>query len=77
MGVKTVDFPDMSKTSASVENTSDALDNAAASAGKAKKALKDYTMGFDELNIIDPTKGSSNSSSGSGVTGNILGDVDR
>ena len=76
MGVKTVDFPDMSKTSASVEDTSDALDNAAASAGKAKKALKDYTMGFDELNIIDPTKGSSNSSSGSGVTGNILGDVD-
>ena len=76
MGVKTVDFPDMSKTSASVEDTSDALDNAATSAGKAKKALKDYTMGFDELNIIDPTKGSSNSSSGSGVTGNILGDVD-
>ena len=76
MGVKTVDFPDMSKTSASVEDTSDALDNAAASAGKAKKALKDYTMGFDELNIIDPTKGSSGSGSGSGVTGNILGDVD-
>lgn len=74
MGVKTVDFPDMSKTSASVEDTSDALDNAAASAGKAKKALKDYTMGFDELNIIDPTKGSSGS--GSGVAGNILGDVD-
>lgn len=76
MGVKTVDFPDMSKTSASVEDTSDALDNAATSAGKAKKALKDYTMGFDELNIIDPTKGSSGSGSGSGVTGNILGDVD-
>ena len=74
MGVKTVDFPDMSKTSASVEDTSDALDNAAASAGKAKKALKDYTMGFDELNIIDPNKG--NKSSSSGVTGNILGDVD-
>lgn len=74
MGVKTVDFPDMSKTSASVEDTSDALDNAAASAGKAKKALKDYTMGFDELNIIDPNKG--NKSGSSGVTGNILGDVD-
>lgn len=74
MGVKTVDFPDMSKTSASVEDTSDALDNAAASAGKAKKALKDYTMGFDELNIIDPNKG--NKSSSSGVAGNILGDVD-
>ena len=74
MGVKTVDFPDMSKTSASVEDTSDALDNAAASAGKAKKALKDYTMGFDELNIIDPNKG--NKSSSGGVTGNILGDVD-
>lgn len=75
MGVKTVDFPDMSKTSASVEDTSDALDNAAASAGKAKKALKDYTMGFDELNIIDPNKGNKSGSSG-GVTGNILGDVD-
>ena len=75
MGVKTVDFPDMSKTSASVEDTSDALDNAAASAGKAKKALKDYTMGFDELNVIDPNKGNKSSSSG-GVTGNILGDVD-
>ena len=74
MGVKTVDFPDMSKTSASVEDTSDALDNAAASAGKAKKALKDYTMGFDELNVIDPNKG--NKSSSGGVTGNILGDVD-
>lgn len=74
MGVKTVDFPDMSKTSASVEDTSDALDNAAASAGKAKKALKDYTMGFDELNIIDPNKG--NKSSSGGVTGNLLGDVD-
>lgn len=75
MGVKTVDFPDMSKTSASVEDTSDALDNAAASAGKAKKALKDYTMGFDELNIIDPTQESSGSGGGASA-GNILGDVD-
>lgn len=76
MGVKTVDFPDMSKTSASVEDTSDALDNAAASAGKAKKALKDYTMGFDELNVIDPNKGNKSSSGGGASAGNILGDVD-
>lgn len=32
-------------------------------------------MGFDELNIIDPTQGSSGSGGGAS-TGNILGDVD-
>ena len=42
--------------------TGDALDGAA----KAAKQLKSYTMGFDELNIINPTSGSSGSG-GSGA----------
>ena len=74
MGVK-VEFPDFSNASANVGGVSDALDDATDSTNKAKKALKDYTMGFDELNIIDPTQGSSGSGSGASA-GNILGDVD-
>ena len=74
MGVK-VEFPDFSNASADVGGVSDALDDATDSTNKAKKALKDYTMGFDELNIIDPTQGSSGSGSGASA-GNILGDVD-
>ena len=77
MGVK-VEFPDFKGNSSAVADTSDALDNAATSAKKAQKALKDYTMGFDELNIINPTQdtGSSGSGSSGGASGNILGDVD-
>lgn len=74
MGVK-VEFPDFSNASADVGGVSDALDDATDSTKKAAKALKDYTMGFDELNIIDPTQGSSGSGSGASA-GNILGDVD-
>lgn len=74
MGVK-VEFPDFSNASADVGGVSDALDDATDSTNKAKKALKDYTMGFDELNIIDPTQGSSSSGSGASA-GNILGNVD-
>lgn len=73
MGVE-VTFTDFSKNAGNVGEVGDAMDDTAASTKKAAKALKDYTMGFDELNIIDPNKG--NKSSSSGVTGNILGDVD-
>jgi hypothetical protein len=37
------------------------------SAAKEAKKLKDYTMGFDELNVIDPDSGSSGGSGGAGV----------
>ena len=74
MGVKVV-FTDFTKSADSVGNIGDAMDNTADSTKKAAKALKDYTMGFDELNIIDPTQGSSGSGGGAS-TGNILGDVD-
>lgn len=74
MGVKVV-FTDFTKSADSVGGIGDAMDDTAASTKKAAKALKDYTMGFDELNIIDPTQGSSGSGSGASA-GNILGDVD-
>lgn len=45
-----VDFSGLKK---GVGGVGDAMDDAAASA----KKLKDYTMGFDELNIIDPNMG--------------------
>lgn len=74
MGVKVV-FTDFTKSADSVGGIGDAMDDTAKSTKKAAKALKDYTMGFDELNIIDPTQGSSDSGSGASA-GNILGDVD-
>lgn len=74
MGVKVV-FTDFTKSADSVGGIGDAMDDTANSTKKAAKALKDYTMGFDELNIIDPTQGSSGSGGGASA-GNILGDVD-
>lgn len=74
MGVKVV-FTDFTKSADSIGGIGDAMDDTADSTKKAAKALKDYTMGFDELNIIDPTQGSSGSGSGASA-GNILGDVD-
>ena len=74
MGVKVV-LTDFAKSADSVGGIGDAMDNTTDSTKKAAKALKDYTMGFDELNIIDPTQGSSGSGSGASA-GNILGDVD-
>lgn len=74
MGVKVV-LTDFAKSADNVGGIGDAMDNTTDSTKKAAKALKDYTMGFDELNIIDPTQGSSGSGSGSSA-GNILGDVD-
>ncbi len=74
MGVKVV-FTDFTKSADSVGGIGDAMDDTTDSTKKAAKALKDYTMGFDELNIIDPTQGSSGSGGGASA-GNILGDVD-
>lgn len=46
-----------------LEDTADALDKVGESAKKAKS----YTLGIDELNIIDPNSGSSGSSSSGGA----------
>lgn len=46
-----------------LEDTADALDKV----GKSAKKAKSYTLGIDELNIIDPNSGSSGSSSTGGA----------
>lgn len=46
-------------------------------AGKAAKALKSYTMGFDELNVIDPNSGGSAGGAGpAGLGGGGFEDLD-
>lgn len=76
MGVK-VEFPDFSSASDDVSGITDALDNTTKATGKAAKAFKNYIMGFDELNVIQKNADSSGGSgSGSGATGNLLGDID-
>lgn len=46
-----------------LEDTADALDKV----GKSAKKAKSYSLGIDELNIIDPNSGSSGSSSAGGA----------
>lgn len=66
---QTVDTNGMSSLASGAEDYSNALSGAADNA----KKLKQYTMGFDELNVIDPNKGSSGSNSGVGAGGNGFG----
>jgi hypothetical protein len=65
------DSKNMAKTAEGAGATADALGSAA----KSAKAMKDYTMGFDELNIIDPPDASSGGAAGGlpGAGGGSLG----
>ena len=56
------------------DNASDAA-GALKDAGKEAKKLKDYTMGFDELNIISPDSDSSGSGGGAGGSGGAGGGI--
>lgn len=72
-----IEFTDFSKTQKDIGGVTNAMDDTADATKAAAKAAKDYTMGFDELNIIDPSQNSGSSGSGGGgATGNLLGDVD-
>lgn len=72
-----IEFTDFSKTQKDIGGVNSAMDDTADATKAAAKAAKDYTMGFDELNIIDPSQNSGSSGSGSGgAAGNLLGDVD-
>ena len=72
-----IEFTDFSKTQKDIGGVTDAIDDTTDATKAAAKAAKDYTMGFDELNIIDPSQNSGSSgSSGGGAAGNLLGDVD-
>lgn len=70
-----IEFTDFSKTQKDIGGVANAMDDTADATKSAAKAAKDYTMGFDELNIIDPSQNSGSSGSGGGATGNLLGDV--
>lgn len=70
-----IEFTDFSKTQKDIGGVTSAMDDTADATKAAAKAAKDYTMGFDELNIIDPSQNSGSSGSG-GAAGNLLGDVD-
>ena len=72
-----IEFTDFSKTQKDIGGVTDAMDDTTDATKAAAKAAKDYTMGFDELNIINPSQNSGSSGSGgSGAVGNLLGDVD-
>lgn len=72
-----IEFTDFSKTQKDIGGVANAMDDTADATKAVAKAAKDYTMGFDELNIIDPSQNSGSSGSGGGgAAGNLLGDVD-
>ena len=61
-----VDYSGLDGMVSGADDLSGALDNA----GESAKKLQKYTMGFDELNIIDPNQGGSgNTTGGVGGTG--------
>ena len=62
-----IDYSGMENLSAGASGASDSLDDAA----KSAKKLKDYTMGFDELNIINPDTGAAAGSSLSAGVGGL------
>ena len=62
---ETADLSNMDSLTSGADDYSDALGSAADNAKKLQK----YTMGFDELNVIDPNQGSDDSGVG-GIGGN-------
>ncbi len=64
-----IDYSGVNKLATSAGDADDALSGAA----KSAKKLKDYTLGIDELNVINPNSGTGSGGSGSGTYGNDLG----
>lgn len=67
---------DMSTGLSDVADEAKGADKALTGAGAAAKELKDFTMGFDELNIIDPTTASGGGGGGGAGLGNAFGGLD-
>lgn len=63
------DMGDIGSLASGADDYSSALGDAADNA----KKLKQFTAGFDELNVIDPNKGNSGNTSATGGTGGSLG----
>ena len=74
-GIKLFEI-DWSSTSAGIGGVADSAADAASGLGgaaDAAKKLKDYTMGFDELNVISPDSGSGGGGGGGGAGGGGAG----
>ena len=70
------DTKGMSQTADSMAQTANGADTTAGAlkdAAKSAKAMKDYTMGFDELNIIDPSSASGSGAGAGGGAGGVGG----
>lgn len=65
----TIDYSGMEGMAGSAEDAASGLEGAA----DAAKKLKQYTLGFDELNVINPDQGASGSGGGAGAVGGDLG----
>lgn len=70
------DMGTLSKNTDNAASSMNALTKSTDKAAKAAKKLKDYTMGFDELNVIKPPEeNSSGGGGGGGGGGGIGGDL--
>lgn len=78
LGYESPKFEDMSNGFGSVTDSSndlgDSIDNNKGKAEKLKKAIKDLTLGFDELNIL-PSVSDTSSPSGVGGVGGVGGEL--
>ncbi len=68
-----IDWSNTSKGIGGVADSADGAGEALGDAAKAAKKLRDYTLGFDELNVIDPTTSSASGGAGSEGVGGSLG----
>lgn len=73
----TIDYSGMDNIAVSAGGAADAVEDTAGALGdaaSAAKKLKDYTLGFDELNILRPDTDTAGGSSGGGSAG--IGGID-
>ena len=66
-----VDYSDIGVSLGDAADGADNLGDGLGNAAEKAKELQKYTMGFDELNVIDPSTGANNSNNSSGDTTGI------
>lgn len=71
--IQPVDFSGITTGASAAEDMADGLNDAS----NAAKKLKQYTAGFDELNVFDPNKGNSSSSGAAGGSYAGMFDIDK
>jgi hypothetical protein len=73
ISMQKIDWSNTGKGVSSIANSAENVATGLGSAAKAAKKLKSYTLGFDELNVIDPNSGASGGAGG-GVGDNGWGE---